>query len=419
MEILLKGVKIIDPKSSHHHSIKNVLIKNGKLEKISSKPISSAKMYDAKGMILSQGWFDFRANFNDPGFEHKEDLASGCEAAMKGGFTRVAVLPNTNPIIQSKGQVEYIKTKTANYLTNIYPIGAASVNTDGEEITEMLDMDAAGAIAFSDGEKPIWHTDLLLKSLQYLQKIDGLLINKPEDKLLTSHGDMHEGSTSTMLGLYGMPNISEVLMIKRDLEILEYAGGKMHFANISTKEGVKLIKDAKKKGLKITCDVSVHHLVYEDTELVDFDTNLKSNPPFRSTSDRKALIKGLNEGTIDAIVSSHTPQNEESKKLEFDLAEFGLLGLQVLYPMLNRLKDVISQELMVDKLTNGPNEIVGLSTETIEVGNRANLTLFSPSEKWTFDAQSNASKAKNSPLFGQELQGKIKAVFNDGKSYID
>lgn len=419
MEILLKGVKIIDPNSSHHQSIRNVLIKNGKIEKISAMAITSSKEYDAKGMFLSNGWFDLRANFNDPGFEHKEDLESGCDAAMKGGFTGVAVLPNTNPIIQSKGQIEYIKTKTSTCLTDIYPIGAASTDTKGEEITEMLDMNAAGAIAFSDGEKPIWHTDLLIKSLQYLKKIDGLLMNKPEDRLLTAHGDMHEGPTSTMLGLYGMPNIAEVLMIKRDLEVLEYTGGKIHFSNISTKEAVRLIKEAKKKGLNVTCDVSVHHLVFEDIELTDFDTNLKSNPPFRSTSDRKALIKGLSDGTIDAIVSAHTPQDQESKKLEFDLAEFGLLGLQVLYPMLNKLQNDLNLELMVEKLTTGPKNILRLNPEGIEEGNQANLTLFDAKEKWTFDAKSNASKSKNSPLFGQELTGKVKAVFNGGKVYFD
>ena len=419
MEILLKDVKIIDPKSSHNLSIRNVLIKNGKLEKINSKSITSTNSYDAKGMILSPGWFDLRVNFNDPGFEHKEDLSSGCETAMKGGFTGVAVLPNTHPIIQSKSQIEYIKTKTKDFLTDVYPIAAVSTDIKGEEITEMLDMHGAGAIAFSDGEKPIWHTDLLIKTLQYLQKIDGLLINRPEDVLLSAHRDMHEGPTSTILGLNGMPSIAETLMIKRDLELLEYAGGKIHFANISTKESVQLIKKAKKKGLNVTCDVSVHHLVYDDTLLLGFDTNLKSNPPFRLKTDRKALINGLNDGTIDAIVSAHTPQNEECKKLEFDLAEFGLLGLQVLYPMMNKLAVDISPETMVQKLAYGPKAVLGLKLESIEEGSEANLTLFSPTEKWVFDAQTNASKSKNSPLFGKELIGKVKAVFNVEKSFFD
>lgn len=419
MEILLKGVNIVDPKSTHHNSIRNVLLKNGKIEKITSKKITSKKEYDAKGLMLSPGWVDMRANFNDPGHEHKEDLASGCEAAMRGGFTGVAVLPNTNPVVQSKSQIEYIKTRTTHCLTDIYPIGAVSHDTKGEEITEMLDMNDAGAIAFSDGEKPIWHSDLLIKSLQYLQKIDGLLINKPEDKLLTAHGDMNEGPTSTMLGLYGMPNLSEVLMIKRDLDLLGYAGGKIHFSNISTKESVSLIKEAKRKGSKVTCDVSVHHLIYEDTQLSGFDTNLKCNPPFRSKSDRKALIKGINDGTIDAIVSSHTPQDEESKKLEFDRAEFGLLGLQTLWPLINSLGAEINSETLVDKIAHGPRRILRLSEMIVSEGSEADLTLFSPSEKWLYDEKSNASKSKNSPLFGRELSGKVKAVFNGEKSYFD
>jgi dihydroorotase len=335
MYIVFKEVKIIDQTSPFHNSIQNILIKDGIIDKIGKSNFKADKVFQRKGLMVSKGWFDMRANFNDPGLEFKEDIESGCKTATVGGFTGIAILPNTDPVVQSKSQIEYIKSKSAACLPDIYPIAALTTDTKGEELTEMIDLHYAGASAFSDGELPVWNTDILLKSLIYLQKFDGLLINKPEDRMLTQFGDMNEGPTSTVLGMKGMPALAEELMIKRDLDILEYTGGKIHFSNLSSKGAVAIIRLAKKKKLNVSCDVSIHHLIYDETNLGGYDTNYKSNPPFRTDIDRRSLIKGVSDGTIDAIVSAHSPQDEENKKLEFDKAAFGLLGLQTFWPQLN------------------------------------------------------------------------------------
>ena len=412
MNVLIREVKILDPKSDHHKKTFNVLVKNGKITAIDQSNHKADEVIDAKGMILTPGWFDMRANFNDPGNEHKEDIYSGCKAAAKGGFTGVSLLPNTDPVIQTKSQVEYLLSKSRHETTSIYPIAAVTLDAKGEDLTEMLDLHQAGAVAFSDGENPIWHTDILVKTLIYLQKVKGLLINMPNDQMLTRFGQMHEGVTSTMLGMRGMPALAEHLMIKRDLDLLEYAGGKIHFSNISSGESVQLIKKAKKKGLNVTCDVSISHLIFTEEEVLSYDTNFKTNPPLRAEKDRKALISGLKEGVIDAIVSSHSPQDEESKKLEFDKAEFGISTLQTFLPTLLSLSKDIDQESWLEKITTGPRDILGLDHPSISKGRDANLTLFEPKKKWTLNDKTNDSKSRNSPFFGKELTGQVKAVFN-------
>lgn len=412
MSVLIREVKILAPGSSHHNQISNVFIKDGKIVGIDDVAHRAEIVIDGKGKWLTPGWFDLQANFNDPGNEHKEDIYSGCRLAAASGFTDVALLPNTQPVVQTKGNVEYISSKCRNQVTQLHPIAAVTLDAKGEDLTEMIDLYHAGAVAFSDGERPVWHTDILLKSLIYLQKVNGLLINRPEDEMLTCFGTMNEGVMSTVLGMRGMPALAEHLMIKRDLDILEYAGGKIHFANISSAESVKLIKKAKRSGLNVTCDVSIHHLHFTDEELEGYDTNFKSNPPFRAEKDKKALITGLLDGTIDVIVSAHAPQDEESKKLEFDRAEFGLLGLQTFLPQLLALTDDLKPEDWLPKITSAPRQILGLKAVNIEKGAKARLTLVDPMKKWRYDDDSNLSNSRNSPYFEQELTGKVEAIFN-------
>jgi len=419
MRVLLKSVEVIDARYSFHRKKRNILIKNGIISSITTQDVSSDKVIEGKGLIVSIGWFDMRASFCDPGFEQKEDIVSGSRAAHTGGFTEVALLPNTNPVIQTKNEISYIIANNSHSLVQLHPMACATVGTEGEAITEMIDLYQAGAVAFTDGEKPIWHTDVLLKSLQYLQKFDGLLINRAEDQLLTTNGTMNEGVTSTQLGLKGIPNLSEELMIERDIKLLRYAGGRIHFSNISTENSVELIRQAKKKGLSITCDVAAHQLAFDDSALRDFDTNFKVNPPLRSKKDVKALINGLKDGTIDVIVSSHTPQDEESKKLEFDLAEFGVTGLQTVYPVLNSLEDLLDLNLLIEKITISPRAILHLPIPEIKVGSPANLTVFDPEQEWVLDDHSNQSKSRNSPFYNQTLRGKVAAVFNNGKWEIN
>ncbi len=410
MKILLKNVTILDPTSVYNDLKKNVLIDNGLIVSIADELLTADKLVDAGGGFLSPGWFDMQAHFADPGYEYKEDLDSGAKAAAAGGFTGIAILPNTKPVLQSKNAVAAVLKGNSYRLVQIYPIAAISLETEGEDLTEMLDLSNAGAVAFSDGLKPVWHPDILLKSLQYLQPINGLLINRPEDKLLSRFGTMHEGLVSTHLGLKGIPSLAEELMVARDIEILRYTNGRLHFSNISCEGSLRRIKEAKAEGLQITCDVAAHQLIFTDEDVADFDTNFKVNPPLRTQKDREILFEGLLDGTIDAIVSSHQPQDIESKNLEFDLAEDGIISLQTVYPILNSLKNQIPLNILIEKLAIAPRRILGLEVPTIEEGAEANVSIFHPDLRWKFDKQSNFSKSENSPFFGQELKGKVIGV---------
>ncbi|MDQ3535121.1 MAG: dihydroorotase [Bacteroidota bacterium] len=406
-------MEIFDSDSSFNGKKTNILVQDGIIKTISDEIIEADKIIDVPGLKASPGWFDMRAFFADPGFESKEDLMSGSEAAAAGGFTEIALLPNTAPVIQTKNDISYIKSRNSQNLVQLYPMGAVTINTKGEELTEMIDMHHAGAIAFTDGEKPLWHTDVLLKTLLYLQQFDGLLINKAEDKFLTMYGNMHEGFNSTLLGLKGMPSLAEEIMIMRDLKILEYTGGKIHFSNISSAGSVQLIREAKSKGLSVTCDVAAHQLVYDDNSLMDFDTNFKVNPPFREQSDIDALIEGLKDDTIDVIVSSHTPQDAESKNLEFDLAEFGIIALQTMFPILNNIQDKIVFNKILEKIIKNPRKILKIKQPSIKEGEKANLTIFDPSQDWKFNEFTNKSKSINSPFYNLSLKGKVVATLNN------
>ncbi len=418
MSTLISSVKIVDKKSKHHLKVRNVLISKGKIEYIGSDSPKAAELIDGKGCLLSQGLCDLQASYTDPGEEQKEDLNTGSEAAMAGGFTDVVLLPNTVPPIQKKNDVKYLTKGNVSSLVQLHPIGAISIDLKGEALTDMLDLSEAGAIAFSDGLTPLWNSDLLLKSLQYIKKIDGLIIDRPEDKWLALFGTMNEGEHSALLGMKGIPALAEELAVARDIDILAYTNGRLHISNISTEGSVKLIKQAKKKGLTISCDVAAHQLVFDDSSVLSFDANYKVSPPFRSPSDCKALIKGLQEGVIDAIVSSHQPHDQESKQLEFDLADFGIIGQQTVLPMLAEVAETLGWELIFDKLTYQARAIIGLPISEIKEGEVANLMVFNPNKKWEYNLATNKSKSQNSPLFCKTLTGKVMAVFNNGQKRL-
>ena len=415
MSVLITEAKVLDPNSPYHRKKVNILFKEGKITAMGNHRPRAEKTIEARGAFISPGWFDLQANFGDPGDEHKEDLVTGRQVAMAGGFTAAAVLPNTRPVIQTKNDIEYIKRGNRDSLVQLWPVAAISKDTGGEDFTEILDLQAAGAVAFSDGLVPLWNTDLLRKSLQYVQKFAGLVIDRPQEKWLSRFGVMNESVNSALLGMKGIPALAEDIAVARDLQILEYTGGKLHLANISSAKAVALIRKAKKKGLAVTCDVAAHQLVYTDDHILDFDTNYKVNPPLRTQKDIKALIKGLLDGTIDAIVSAHQPQDEENKKLEFDQAACGMNNMQVVLPLLAMLTKEIPLELLISKLTAGPRAVLGLSEPVIDKGQPADFTLFRPTEKWTYDEQTNFSKSVNSPLYGHEVTGKVLAVANNGQ----
>lgn len=419
MKILIRAAHILSPASPFHKKKKNVLINNGRIEEIGDKNYSADRILEADGMLLSAGWFDLGTSVGDPGYEQKEDLISLAKAAMMGGFTEVAVLPNTQPTVQTKNEVSYITGLNENRLVKIHALAAVTKNCKGEELTEMIDLHEAGAVAFTDGLKPVWHTDIFLKSLQYLQKFDGLLIDHPEDIWLNLFGQMHEGPASTMLGLKGMPRIAEEVAISKNLELLTYAGGRLHFAKLSTAKSMDLIRAAKKRGLNVSCDVAAYQPLYNDEVLENFDTNYKVNPPLREKTDQDALTKGLKDGTIDVLVSNHCPHEDESKFLEFDLADFGLINLQTFASQLVSLSKSIEMETLLEKVTDAPRRLLKQQAVIIDVNTKANLTLFDPNREWTFAPENNFSKSKNSPWLGSKLKGKVTAVFNNGKQWLD
>jgi dihydroorotase len=418
MKILLQAPEILDPQSPFHQKEKNVLITNGRITEIGDKNYSADKVIRAEGMKLSTGWFDLGASISDPGMEQKEDLESGTRAAAAGGFTEVAVLPNTLPSVQTKNEISYITRGNDTRLVQVHPMASVTKNNKGEELTEMIDLHEAGAIAFTDGLKPIWHTDILLKSLQYLQKFNGLLIDHPEDIWLNLFGQMHEGINSTMLGLKGLPRIAEDIVVSKNLELLGYAGGRLHFAKISSGKAVDQIRSAKKR-LNVSCDITAYQTLFDDSYLSGSDTNLKVSPPLREKSDNDALIKALKDGTIDVICSGHVPQDEESKNIEFDLADFGIINLQTFGANLVALSKWVDWDVLIEKVSVNPRKLLNLEIPKIDVDEKANLTLFDPSRVWRFDEKTNLSKSRNSPWYGKEVTGKAVAVFNNSKHWFD
>ena len=408
MSLLLQNVQIIDKSSIAHKKQVHLLIENGKLVEIdTSRKISKANVvHDFEGAFVSKGWVDLNAHFNDPGYEYREDIMSGSMSAVKGGFTEVCLISETLPSVTSKSDVNYL-IKRAPSSVNIHPIAALSEDLKGQNLTEMLDLHDAGAVAFSDGDRPIWNAELLLKALHYTHDIGVPIVQNARDINISANTHMHEGKASTLLGLRGEPSMSEELMIQRDLEILKYSGGRIHFTKVSSSKGVELIRQAKEAGLRVTCDVAIHHLLFTDEYVTDFDTNYKSLPPFRSELDRLALVEGVLDGTIDAICSNHRPLDQESKKLEFDLADPGSISLQTLYSALLGVTPEIPMDIMVERITEGPKKVMHLTSSSFEKGEVANFTLFDPHGSTILNESTNASKSDNSPFWNKELKGKV------------
>lgn len=420
MKRLIRNAQIIDPASPHHENAVDLFIVDGLIQKIGA-PLSedADEVIDAKGAYLSPGWLDIGAQTGDPGLEHREDLEHVAAAAAVGGYTGLACFPNTQPTVHSKSEVRYILQQTKDELVEFFPIGAVSHDAAGKEITEMLDMRAAGAVAFSDGKQPVDHSGLMLRALLYAKAFDGVILNHPHDSHIIPGGQMHEGSVSTQLGLKGIPTLSETLMVQRDLDLLAYSGSRLHLYNISSAESVDLVRKAKARGLAVSCSVPVINLLFTDEDLEDFDSNLKVLPPLRTRKDRDALIVGLEDGTIDVITSSHTPLEVEAKQLEFPYAKFGVIGLETAFSVaITALQGKLSLEQLLGKITVGPRQILGLPVNSIAEGSTANLTLFNPEMRWTPTRADIRSKSKNTPFVGRELRGKALAVFRADQSKI-
>jgi len=415
MNLLIKQATIIDSASQHHGKVVDILIRNGIITQINKKVSAEKgiKTIESEDLHVSVGWLDLQANFCDPGNEHKETLENGLKAAAKGGFTGVTVMSGTNPPLHNKAQIDYIVNKSKANLVDVFPIGTISHNKEGKDLSEMYDMQLSGAIAFSDYKKPIKDAGLILRALQYSNNINSFIITHCDDRTISADGQINEGVLSTQLGLKGIPALAEELMLQRNLQILEYAGGKMHIPTISTKGSVDLIRKAKAKKLNVTCGVAAYNLLLDENELENFDTIFKVNPPLRTKEDIEALKKGIIDGTIDVIVSDHNPQDIESKDLEFDLADNGMVGLESCFAVLNKaLGTKVSLSSIIDALTKNPRTILGIKNVTIKEGEAANLTLFNPNKTFVFNKSHLVSTNKNSGFIGKELRGEVLGVIN-------
>ena len=411
MNLLIKSATIIDSNSPFHQKVADILIEKGHISSIASNIDADVETVDAKGKYVSPGFFDLNCNIGELGLETKEDLQTGTKAAMAGGFTGLALMPNTQPPVHSKAEVEYLLNRAKNNLVDVYPIGTISHKRDGKDLAEMYDMFLSGAKAFTDGNRPVQDAGLMERALLYTQGFDALIFSYPEDTAIAGKAKVHEGVVSTLLGMKGIPSLAEELMIARDLYLAEYTESKIHFSTISTERSVELIKEAKRKGLKVTCDVAAHHLILTDEALTGFDSQYKVKPPLRTQKDVKALIKGLKDGTIDAIVSQHTPHEVEFKDVEFEVAEFGMIALQTaLSTVLSTGLDI---NLIVEKLAINPRTILNIEPAVVAEGSKANLTLFDVDAEWEYTRKNNQSKSYNSPFIGQNLKGKVVLVYNN------
>lgn len=408
MSVLFKGLRILHPDGSEEPT--DYIFKNQEFAPVDPKSsISFDTEINAEGWILSVGWIDLRCGLGEPGHEYKESIESLADSLVASGFATAVILPNTDPVIQSKQDVDFVLNRAKRYTPEFLIQGAVTKDTDGENLTEILDMHhQSGVSIFGEGIKPLANADRYMKIIQYLQKFNGVLFDHAYDPLLAIFGHMHEGENSTMLGVKGIPNLAEDVAIQKNLEIIRYAGGRVHFQTINTAKGVNLIREAKREGMQVTADVSIYQLLFADSDLMDFDPNLKVLPPFRGDLDRLALIEGIKDGTIDAIVSNHQPEDRDSKFMEFDLANFGMVGLQTFLPALVVLEKEFGWHMLLEKITTGPNKILPHTLAQ-------SWTIFDPEAVWTFDEKSNKSLSSNSPWYGKELKGQVKYVIQKGQ----
>ncbi|MCC6289878.1 MAG: dihydroorotase [Chitinophagaceae bacterium] len=418
MTILIRKAKISHPGSTANGQVKDILITNGNISKIGDNITDKADtVIEQEGLHVSPGWVDIFSNFNDPGFEFKETLETGANAAAAGGYTHVLILPNTNPALHSKSQVEYIKEKSRALPVNIHPIGAISKNVEGKELAEMYDMFSSGAMAFSDGTKPVQSSGLLLKALQYVKAFDGIIIQMPDDKSIGTHGLVNEGIISTRLGLPGKPAIAEEMMVARDIELAAYTESKLHFTGISSKKSLSLIQKAKDSGLKVSCSVTPYHLFFSDEDLMGYDTNLKVNPPLRTPDHVQALKNAVNNGQVDCIASHHFPQEWDSKVCEFEYAAYGMIGLETAFAVAGAAG--ITTDRWIELCAINPRRIFSLAKTGISEGEVADITLFNPSASYTFSEKDIRSKSKNSPFIGKTLKGKVIGIINGEKVFLN
>lgn len=420
MNICFQGIRIVNPEQNLN-IISNLWIKDGIIKEISDNCHceSNTEIINAKGLTAIPGLFDMHVHFREPGFEYKEDLQSGMNSAANGGFTGVLIMPNTKPPIHDKTVVEYIKSKVKGNLVDVYLSGALTQNQDGTHISNMLDLNENGVVLFTDDGRAVLSSDVMKRAFEYAAPLDLLISQHCEDHTLTNNFDMNESANSIRLGLKGYPSVAEEIILYRDIALAEYCGNRRYHAqHLSTKGSVELVRYAKSKGLRITCEVTPHHFTLTDDEIATYDSNYKMNPPLRTKEDVDAIISGLADGTIDVIATDHAPHSKLEKDVEFDKAPNGVVGLEtsfaVCYTNLVATKK-LSLEQLIKKMSINPRKILKLQPIEISKDNLANLTIVDCNEEWIVNSSKFMSKSTNSPFINKKFVGKVKYTINNGK----
>lgn len=405
MNLFIKQAIILDEASAHHKQTRDLILERGKITQIgqSLQNDNGYKVLETEGLCVSVGWFDSSVSLGEPGYEERETIANGLDVSARSGFTGIALQPNTNPVVDAAPELQLVLSRSKGKLTEVFPIGALTASSQGKDLAELFEMQQQGAVAFGDYGKHLENANLLKIALQYATDFDAMVIAFSQESSLKGNGVANEGLAATRLGLKGIPTLAEDIAVARNLQILEYTGGRLHIPTVSSPASVALIKEAKAKGLKVTCSVAVHHLVLTDEALSGFDTRLKVSPPLRNDQQRKALIKAVKEGVIDMITSDHNPIDIEQKKMEFDLAKSGTIGMESAF---GALMTVLPVETIVSRLTAG-RKTFGLEPVSVVEGAEANLTFFTTEGQWAFDKSDIRSKSKNSAFLGKKMKGKV------------
>lgn len=414
MALLIRSARISDPTSAHHQQTKDILIDKGVIAEIKSRiPLANHKVIDLNDLHVTHGWVDMCANFCDPGYEFKEDLQTGLNAAARGGFTGVVSMPTTEPPVDSRAQIDYLLKQSAGHVTELFPAGTVSKKLEGRQLAELHDMRTAGAVAFTDYKRNSSNPELLNRALEYASGFEATVMSFPHDSGINPGGVMNEGPASVSLGLKGIPSMAEEIRLMRDLELARYTGGQLHVLMISTAKSVDLIKQAKKAGIKVTCGVAAHQLSFLDEDLREFDTRLKVLPPFRGEKDRKALIRGLSEGVIDVVVSDHSPEDVENKKREFEHAAYGISSIETAFSSFVSSFEVPDPDMISRVFAANPRKIIGQELPSIAKGVPANLSLFQLNAPNTWSTRKMASKSQNSPFNNTEFSAKVIGVVRE------